>query len=406
MDTGSPETFTCHKNIPNPNADREDFCNSLVYSNHPSDSVPAVEYYVPKSVIPYGDNQFAINGGFDNTLYQSLHGAWGLTPGQGGAETTYDKGGSSDDWDCDACHSKSTWDSKGMQGLSGYENDNPSNFIDAWTVANATGRGNSKVKDTTTGVLNDSHAPYPKSGNDALFPGGFAGNCPDKTKWQYFDPDDTGPMKPIWGCSGALNGWEQPTFFPVIDDSGGSNTAGMFIYPYVFSDSYNTPDNSYSFSYQYLNVRGSSESLHNLSAVCWNDELSNKPASFNAGDRGTKWFAVQAEGLPGNPSVPVPVYGNLDLDSSKAFSCEWQYWDTNSPSERWHMSGSVKVNTNGDQGTLENGWMTAGVTSTSEFDSGNTVSPGDLKTLYDDWRNNQLTFVSYDNSAPVSANLK
>jgi hypothetical protein len=130
------------------------------------DPMPAVQYFVPEEVIPTGPGEWATSSGFKpNMGFQTLH----------QAEYYFSKNSNN------GPHDAERWNS--MQDTYGYENDNPSEYEDAWVTANA-------------GDLNENVASDDgELGDNPVFRGGFAGKCNSPEKWTNVNEDFN-----IWEC--------------------------------------------------------------------------------------------------------------------------------------------------------------------------------------------------------------
>lgn len=311
LDRGDPSVFTCYKDSSQNNgyygafSDKALFCNSLDdswFSGHGGSSMPAVEYYAPRHSLPYGNTDWARFGGYDNKKMISLH----------QIEMKYD-GGSSDSL-CENCHDASTWDDKNMTGLTGYQNSNPDNFMDAWIDGNATGASNTGVADDAT--PNDRDTGWVNS--SGVFDGGLYGNCKTGLKWQPTTDPNTGEKE--WLCSNALP-WNQEMYIPKPDSDGSSTTSGIMIFPYNFQNSH---EDSYYLAKQ--DLEGTGQTLDSMRVVCWNDESNPGRSTFDSSTN-DEWFAKKITNLPVNPSDPVAVKGDLDVQGN-GFICRWEYTDS------------------------------------------------------------------------------
>lgn len=128
--------------------------------------MPAVQYFVPEEVIPTGPGKWATDSGFaPNMGFQTLH----------QAENYYKE-------QVKEIHDVDQWNYR-MTDTYGYENDNPSEYEDAWITANA-------------GDLNENIASDEgELGDNSVFEGGFAGKCNSPNKWTSVEPDFN-----IWEC--------------------------------------------------------------------------------------------------------------------------------------------------------------------------------------------------------------
>ncbi|MFT4892844.1 MAG: hypothetical protein ACI8Z7_000632 [Candidatus Nanohaloarchaea archaeon] len=146
----------------------DNFCRNRYSSvgSFAQDPMPAVQYFVPGEVIPTGPGKWATSSGFKpNIGFQTLH----------QAESYYSSNSNQ------GPHDAERWNS--MQDIYGYENDNPSEYQDAWITANA-------------GDLNENVASSGgELGDNPVFEGGFAGKCNSPEKWTNVNEEFN-----IWDC--------------------------------------------------------------------------------------------------------------------------------------------------------------------------------------------------------------
>lgn len=376
---GQPEKFTCHRNSHNSFSgtdatEKENLCNYIsdyTWRQHfeiPSGVVlgdlhmPAVKYYIPEHAIPYGPDYASglsdgdPDSGFNNDQYQTLH----------KAEEKYDNGGST--FTCDTCHSASTWSNLNFTGLTGYQNNNPDNYDNAWILSNATGYG-------TDGVQNTGAPNYDSFGwvnTSYVWGGGFAGNCEPGQIWKrYFEGSGY-----VWRCSGSVD-WTQEVYLPSM--SKDSTKAGFIIMPYNFYDT-SPRSTSSKFYYPSYNQETSNDAyLDKLEAQCWKGGSSTTYSGAASNNK----FAVTITNLPRNPSVPVPVVGTMNHDGT--YTCAWNYTDTDG--DKFHKLGRLAQRSNTEYKEL----------------LGTVPSVASRVSSYNDWSVNGLKLTGTVDSSTLSS---
>jgi len=297
----SAESFSCGNG--DLTEEKQNYCDQLRDNLYLGDSneAPVAVYYPDYSedLPDLGTGEGTINRGIVNSngwveQYQPLY----------KAEATYD---GDHEVVCRVCLHKDTWNDVGDKDLQnanssyGTGPEDVENRDDAWIPANPKAE-NPRVSDSS-------------------FPGGWAGKCPVGQEWQK--------RRGEWTCSGSLR-WTQEVYFPNTTHQGDEARVGF----YVMHNNFNKqPDSGTSYR-EGLVASGESSSVEEapkldvLHAVCWKGKVSDKPSSFNEPKRGVEWFSVKYEGLSGTVDRPVPVFGELEVESSTSYSCEWKYEDS------------------------------------------------------------------------------
>jgi hypothetical protein len=285
--TGEAERFTCHTSTTENSdlsSDRAQFCNSGVYGRNTD--VPAVEYFVPKEAMPTGKSIYVNSNGFNNHFMQTLK----------EAERKWSDNGRLINSNSELENQIS--DSIQTEGDYSYPND----VLDSWVAANGSDH-HSKIGDTS-------------------FKGGFAPKCEEGQEWEQTEDG--------WQCSGEIT-WSHEVWMPDVSaDSEGETDLGFYIMPYVFhqgSTGIPTKESYYEFVDNQL--ARSPAMISVVSAKCWRGEPSDESSiEFNEDNYNESWFSVNVSVKEG-PSVPVPVFGELDMTGYSEHSCSWGFHDKN-----------------------------------------------------------------------------
>jgi len=102
-------------------------------------------------------------------------------------------------------------------------------------------------------------------------------------------------------------------------------------------------------------------------------------------------MAVNVSGIPESVDRPVPVYGELEINTGQ-YSCEWGV-DTNVTEFRTDLGTGVEVMKPGERPTLEKNWFPDDAKAyPSALTDPDGVAGEDLGDLYDNWvGSNSLT---------------
>lgn len=176
LDSGGSGPDASAQNYDGPTPDAADnYCqNRLGLGDYEQNPMPAVQYFVPKSVMQL-DSTWANESGYrPNYGFQTLH----------QAEVKYSEAG--------RAHSAEEWEEHDIQNLTGYEEDMPEDYIDAWNISNASGIYDNEVRYDLGEA--DTLA------SDDVFKGGFHGECNVAMNWTYSNGEwrcDTGPVSDV-----------------------------------------------------------------------------------------------------------------------------------------------------------------------------------------------------------------
>lgn len=256
------------------------YCNNL-YSNAPEDdyrhssSMRAVQYRIPKEVIPTGTT-WAYNSAFGknwlgNYEFQTLH----------QAEETYS--GNNDP------HAAGTWNTegKGMEETDGYP-DVPPSFDQAWITANAGANSGGVISQGDT------------ISEDRVFDGGFAGKCETGENWERDEGE--------WRCSGSIN-FDMYYHVPDVKvDESGQTEVGVFVDSETFSN-----------MEAVWNVgKESTLDVNYMDVMCF---AGNDPTNVEDSQEFTKRISI-----PDTVNSPlVGVTGQIDLNPPQDYTCKWHF---------------------------------------------------------------------------------
>lgn len=270
-------------------------------------SMPVVEYFVPKSEIPYGFNRYATDSGFKNKFYISLHEAeQRYAPNCEEIFTAQQCFDYAQDTSKTYLHQVETWEEVGLTDLDdGYT---PGEMIESWTTANASRTTNKII--SKSGTVDEPD----------VFSGGFAPHCKTGTKWKYLTSAQAGPDNPAGGyCSGELS-WEFDFHVPNVQSQTGTKTVGVFLHRDIFFEDAveielgNYPDQSFAGAWYQENDKIAT--LERVRVQCY-------PGST---DKEVDWTKsdVTTFDLPDTVDETVFVTDEISLNGESAYTCEFQ----------------------------------------------------------------------------------
>lgn len=315
-----PQVITCFE-FEDQNLNDEDsaYCEDRGYDNHDDDSnepnsqVNFAKYYPTSSYydeIINGEpvpTHFVDENGFTPARMalddSGVSGDGSKPANRKGAENIYGS-------DTVGPHSDSYWlEDLGMvdEDGNGYT---AGSYNDSWVVANAGAPDNPRVS--------------------SEFPGGYAGKCPEGTRWKFLQTEDR------WQCSGQPD-WKQAVFLPKI--ASGSDTIGMFVMPYNFRG-VNTDANldlrqnlrltSWMTAYneEADQQADSNQILDTMKVSCFPGETT---PDYSSAAEGTDYFNKTVD-IPGTDiDNPIGVYGEVDMGGLEnlEYTCNWNYTTRN-----------------------------------------------------------------------------
>ncbi len=328
--SASPLIFKCHQDgtvTDHPPARivaAQSACGDVpdsAFSSH-GDPIAMAEYFVPEEYMPSISDgasvseasKYVDSSGYDYVKYQTLHEAE-----QRYADSTFTTFPGGSTGYLPPLHSTNAYDPLNMTELGdgyNYAGDGNgafgttySDYLDSWTVANASGEAHDKIN-SDPGTL----------ANKRVFPGGFAGRCPPGQVWRYVDnPTFTG-----WKCSGSL-AWKPPYFVPDLMVTGGSTNlkTGIFFNQSVFEENTLT-ETPGSFADAWDDQKPTTATIEEIRYDCYpGPKSSETPGST------TSWITYSVPSTPAGSSNPfsktVFLPDTVNVAGVSQYSCKFEF---------------------------------------------------------------------------------